>query len=73
MTLQEFGDIINGLGTVGLLIVIIYGGMKGWYVWRREYDSIVRDRDFWRRIAVQGIAAAEKSLDMQTETREPLV
>jgi hypothetical protein len=72
VTLQEFGDIVNGLGTVGLLIVIIYGGMKGWYVWRREHEAVTKDRDFWRRIALQGITAAEKSLDIQTEAKEPL-
>jgi hypothetical protein len=45
-------------GTILLLTVAIVGGIRGWYVWRREYDRVVNqlqetiaDRDAWRAIA----------------------
>lgn len=69
-------SIANNLSVVGLLLVIIWGGKKRWWVFGWQYDQAIRDAAEWKRIAFnslgvtqRGITAAEKVLnpDMRSE------
>jgi hypothetical protein len=58
MDLGVAWQLIRDGGSLFLLVVAIIGGVRGWYIWRREYDRLdaqlrdaLAERDAWRRIA----------------------
>lgn len=59
---------LTDLGTVGLLIVVLIGGYRGWWIFGPLHDQIVSDlveqRNFWRTQALSGTALAEKAIDV---------
>jgi hypothetical protein len=48
-------------GVIGLLIVIVIGNLRQWWVPNWVYQDAVRDRDEWKQLALSGTAIAEKS------------
>lgn len=64
MTIPELLDTITQGGVVGILIIIVVGGWRRWYVWKWTYDEIVADRDWWRTTALRGTVLAEKATDV---------
>jgi hypothetical protein len=58
---------ITDVGTVGLLILVLVGGFRAWWIYGPLHDRIVRDlvadRDFWRDMALRGVALAERAAD----------
>ena len=61
MTVAELLDITTKGGVIGLLLIIILGGWRRWYVWEWNYDELVVDRNFWRDMALSGGQLAEKA------------
>ena len=61
MTVAELLDIVTKGGVIGLLMVIILGGWRRWYVWKWAYDELRTERDFWRDMALSGGRLAEKA------------
>jgi predicted negative regulator of RcsB-dependent stress response len=39
MTLTELFVYVRDGGTLAVLLLIIVGGMRGWYIWKREADE----------------------------------
>jgi hypothetical protein len=67
----EFESLVTLLdrgGLLGALVVIIWGGMRGWYVWRREYLELERDRNWWRSVAMRSLHIADASLSQSDTT-----
>lgn len=58
---SETLTIVERLGLIGLLLLILIGGSRGWWVFGRTYLALERDRDLYRDIALRGTAAAEKA------------
>lgn len=58
---------LTDLGTTGLLIVVIIGGFREWYIYgpqhKRIVGDLVADRDFWRDMALRGVTLAEQAAD----------
>ena len=58
---------ITDVGTVGLLILVLVGGFRGWWVYGPMHDRItndlVADRNFWRDMALRGVTLAERAAD----------
>lgn len=69
MTAGEFISYLNSAGVVGVLAIIILGGWRGWYVWAREFNEMREDRDWWRSTALDGLGAAERSLDLHEQAQ----
>jgi hypothetical protein len=74
LTIRELLDILSQGGILGLLVLIIYGGYKRYWVWGWSYSDKVREADEWKRLALSGTALAEKAIgvakrDQETETR----
>jgi len=57
-------QVIQSLGTGGLLAFALVGGFRGWYVWGKAYDEIKEDRDFWRTTALSALGHADKAIDV---------
>lgn len=45
------------------VVVLVLGGVKGWYKWGPDYADMKADRDEWRRLALRGTTLAERALD----------
>ena len=45
------------------VVVLVLGGVRGWYHWDREFVDMKSDRDYWRGIALKGADLAERALD----------
>lgn len=54
-------DWVRDAGTIGLLIVIILGGAKQWWVFGYQYLAMQADRDYYRTIAFRLLNVAERS------------
>ena len=71
---MEWLEVVNGPGgALGLLLLILAGGVRGWWVFGRElthlnerYEATVldlrMDRDEWKRIALAGTDLAQKAV-----------
>lgn len=46
-------DALDALGSVGLLAVIVWGGYRGWYVFRETHDDMRKQRDEWKDLALR--------------------
>lgn len=63
VTLGDVVKTIGDLGVIGLLIVLLWGGIKKWWVFGWAYDQIVIDRDEWKEMALKGIQLAARTVD----------
>ena len=48
MTLQEIGDIVSQVGTIGLLAFAFYALHKGWWVPGKTHSEVVAERNTLR-------------------------
>lgn len=59
---------LTDLGTVGLLIAVLIGGYRGWWVFGPVHtairDDLIEQRNFWRDQALRGTGLAEKAVDV---------
>lgn len=76
----EFADFITAIdrgGVLVLLVTAVFGGLRGWYVWRWQVDKIEdawstrygemeRDRDWWRTIALRSLQVGEAAVSKGT-------
>jgi hypothetical protein len=63
MTVQQILDLLTQGGVVSLLVLIVVGGWRRWYVWSWQYKEVVKDRDFYRTLAFRGTSLAEKATE----------
>lgn len=63
MTISEFVDVITQGGVIGLLVLIVVGGWRRWYVWAWAYHELLQDRDEWKSLAMRGTGLAETATD----------
>lgn len=62
--MPEWGDVsglINSGGVVFLMAAALIGGQRGWWVYGSTHRECMKDRDFWRDIALRGLTVAEKA------------
>ena len=57
---------IQSAGTAFLLASALIAGMRGWYVWKREFDTLSEDRDYWRTVALEALGNVDRTLDVTT-------
>lgn len=70
----SLGDIIKtigDLGVMGLLVVLMYGGIKRWWVYGWQYSEMVADRDQWKEMALRGTELAERATNTVAAVSEP--
>ena len=57
---------LTDIGTIGLLLLTLIGGYRGWWVFGPIHKSIVADlveqRNFWRQQALRSTSLAEKAV-----------
>lgn len=76
-----FADVLKLLsqgGVLGLLVYIIVGGYKQWWVWgwvhteeKERTLKAEKERDDWRDLALHGTNLAEQTVDLFRRSRSP--
>jgi len=77
----EWVDVIERAGVAGVLIMFLFGGARGWWVfgrhhteameaWKERFEDMEQDRDYWRDVAIQGVQTAKEGLTL-AEARIP--
>jgi hypothetical protein len=60
---------IQSGGVLGLLLAIVIGGSRGWWVYGAIYQDMRRERDEWKAVATGAISSVKDTL----AAMEPLV
>lgn len=53
-------EILDAAGTIGLLVVIVFGALKGWWVPGWAYKNALREIEQWKDLALTGTEIAER-------------
>lgn len=53
-------------GIIGLLLLAFVGGFKRWWVFGWHYDSVCRERDEWKQLALRGTVIAGQAVELAT-------
>lgn len=73
MTIAELADVITKAGVIGILVAIVIGGYREWFVYgpshKRQIKDLKEDRDWWRDMALRNGALAEKAAEVATRKR----
>lgn len=69
ISISEIVGVVRDAGVLGILIVIIYGGSKQWWVWGWQYLETLKELNMWKEMAISGLLMAQKSV----ETNEKVV
>lgn len=56
-------ELLQNVGVLGLLVFILVGGSKGWWVYGAIHEDVKRDRDDWKHMALEGTNLAEKAVN----------
>lgn len=73
MTPDGFATFVQTLGLpLALLIVVLWTGARGLWVFGHVYSELLADRDRWRDLALKGTDLADSALQ-STPHRRPRV
>lgn len=56
--------ILNDGGIIALLVVILVGGVREWWVFGWYYTEMSRERDTWKELALSGTSLAERAVNI---------
>jgi len=77
VTITDIFKWVTSGGIVGVLLFVLVGGYKGWWVFGWQYkdaldriDQAEKERDDWRDIALTGTSMAERTVDLFRRSRE---
>lgn len=45
LDLLQLVDLLSRTGLLGALTIAIWGGMRGWYVWKASHESLLKSHD----------------------------
>lgn len=54
---------VSQAGSTLLLLIALYGGIKGWWIPRWLYDRQCQETAIWRRLALRGTRMAEEAVE----------
>lgn len=61
---SEILKIILQGGVAPLLLIIVWTGAKGYWVFGREMRQCQQDRDEWKELALNGTSLARRSIEL---------
>lgn len=62
-------DIIQSAGVIGLLVVVVYGAIKEWWVPGKTHKRCLDERDQLLNLALRQANAAEKAVSLAEKER----
>lgn len=43
--LKVLVETVHTIGTVGILVIVLWGGKQGWWAWGHEHARVIKERD----------------------------
>jgi hypothetical protein len=68
VTLDQVLDFLNRGGMLAILLLIVLGGHRRWYVWGWLYEEKVKESDEWKERAWRSANTTDKALDVAKKT-----
>lgn len=62
--------LIQTLGVTGILLVILVGGARKWWVFGWQYDAKCKECDEWKSAAKSSTSAAEEAVKIASILRQ---
>jgi hypothetical protein len=69
LTLSELIKAVSDLGVIGILVAVIFGGYRGWWVFGWQFKDLkqrekaaTKERDDWRDLALRGTNIAQETV-----------
>lgn len=79
LTIQTVLKYVSQAGTLGMLVIILFGGYKKWWVFgwiyresEKRTEKLEKERDDWRDLALHGTNLAEQTVDLFRRSRGDL-
>lgn len=76
-TITDLLKYVSQAGVLGLLVIILFGGYKKWWVFGWIYreseertSKAEKERDDWRDLALHGTNLAEQTVDLFKRSRK---
>lgn len=69
VTISQFLTYIKDAGTLGVLIIILWSGAKGGWVWGWQYKQTCQDRDDWKEVAQSLSHTADRAAEVAEKIR----
>ena len=60
---------LNSGGVLGLLIVIVMGGARGWWYYGRTYDAKAAECEEWKKLALGSVDTIQEAIAVM----EPII
>jgi hypothetical protein len=67
ITLAEIFNFIKDGGTLAVLIIILWSGHRGWWVFGKHYNEVVKELDEARDALLQDTLQSRKAVDLAIE------
>jgi hypothetical protein len=68
-SVHDILQLVNSAGVVGMLVLILWGGFKKWWVFGWQYRQTKNELETWREIALRGISTAEQATALAHRTK----
>lgn len=65
---DQFLSYLRDGGIIGLLVAILIGGFRRWWVFGWHYDAVCKERDEWKQLALRGTVIAGQAVELATTT-----
>jgi hypothetical protein len=67
LTPEGFATFVQTLGLpLALLIVVLWTGARGLWVFGKTHNELLEDRNYWRDLALKGTDLADKAVSQRT-------
>lgn len=66
----EFLDLLDKGGTLAILVVIVVGSIRGWWVPGRIHERVVAERNRLLELAIRSTSAAKGATEIMQQQRE---
>ena len=63
--------LLGPLGLTVALLVVLFAGYKGWWVWGKDYARMEKEKDEWKEAALRGTRVAERAVTIHEAAKEP--
>ena len=64
---EQFLDYASRGGVVSLLLAIVVGNLRGWWVSGKTYNELKADRDQWKTFALRSRDLARLATDLPSD------
>lgn len=62
MTIGDLLQLADKAGTIVILLLVLLGAVKGWWITGREHQEALKREEEWKQLALTGTKLAERAV-----------